>query len=122
MEKDKLRDIFLRQESFMEMLRDHDKLPEWPVDMTTKPGQRIIKEYIFNLVEEICEASFTLKNRAHKVSDDREVDLDHYKEELGDALAFFVEICLLSGIGSDELYEEYCRKNQIVKNRLEEGY
>lgn len=120
--EDMLTDIFERQCVFMERLKDNDILPEWPVDLTTKGGQRLIKEFIFNTIEELAEASFTLKNKAHKVTDDRKVDLDHYKEELGDALAYFVEICILSGFTAKEIYEEYNRKNGIVKERLESGY
>jgi hypothetical protein len=119
---DKLHDIFERQTRFMEILRDNDKLPEWPVDLTTKPGQRLLKEAIFCMIEEITEASYTLKNRMHRLTDDRALDIDHYKEELGDALAYFIEVCILSGISPDEMYNEYKRKNQIVVERIEKGY
>lgn len=120
--KDMLEDIFERQTRFMEELRANDKLPEWPVDLTTKPGQRLIKETIFNTIGEIAEASAVLKNKMHRLTDDRSLDLDHYKEELGDTLAFFIEICILSGIGAGEIFKEYCRKNQVVFERLRDGY
>lgn len=120
--QDMLEDSFNRQIEFMEELRVNDKLPEWPIDLTTKPGQRLIKETIFNLCEELFEASFTLKNRMHKLSDDRSVDVDHFKEELGDAFAYFMEVCILSGISANELHEEYKRKNKIVFERLRNGY
>jgi hypothetical protein len=122
MEKDRLQDIFDRQTKFMEELRLNDKLPEWPLDLTTKPGQRQIKETIYNQMEELMEASFTLKNKMHRLSDVQVLDVGHYKEELGDALAFFIEVCILSGISPKELYEEYVRKNQIVLERLRSGY
>jgi NTP pyrophosphatase (non-canonical NTP hydrolase) len=120
--KDMLEEAFQRQTSFMEELRRNDKLPEWPVDLTTKPGQRLIKETIFNTIEELAEASFTLKNRMHKLSDDRSLDIDHYKEELGDTFAYFMEICILSGFTAKELFEEYKRKNQVVFDRIKDGY
>lgn len=120
--KDKLNDIFERQSSTMQALRQADRLPEWPVDLTTKPGQRQIKELMFESIGELMEASYILKNKVHRISDDRSVDLDHFKEELGDALAYFVEICIFSGISPEELYREYCRKQAIVLKRIEEGY
>jgi hypothetical protein len=46
----------------------------------------------------------------------------HFREELGDALAYFIELIILAGISPDELYEEYCRKNFIVRKRLQDGY
>lgn len=122
MAEDKLDEMFRRQTEFMELLRQNDKMPEWPVDMTSKPGQRLIKETIFNLCEELFEASFTLKYRTHRLTDARLVDMDHYKEELGDALAYFMEVVIMSGFSPKELFEEYCRKNQIVKDRLQKGY
>lgn len=117
-----LEDSFDRQLNFMHELRLNDKLPEWPVDLTTKPGQRLAKETIFNIIEELMEASFTLKNKMHRMTDDRALDLDHYKEELGDAYAYFIELCILSGIDHRELYHEHCRKNAIVLDRLKKGY
>lgn len=119
---DKLDKVFLNQKEFMDMLVEHDKFPEYPVDITTKPGQRFIKECVWNMVEELAEASFTLKNRQHKLTDDSDLDVAHYREELGDAFAYFIEICLLSGISADDLYDEYSRKNQIVRQRLRDGY
>lgn len=119
---DKLDKAFLRQKEFMDMLVEHDKFPEYPVDLTSKPGQRFVKECAFNMIEEIMEASFTLKNRQHKLSEDTVVDFEHFLEELGDAFAYFIEICHLCGITPDALYNEYVRKNQIVRKRLAEGY
>lgn len=119
---DKLDKVFTRQREFMDMLVEHDKMPEYPVDLTSKPGQRLVKECAFNLIEELMEASFTLKNRQHKLSEDRELDYEHFVEELGDTFAYFIETCLLCGITAEQLYDEYCRKNQIVKDRLKSGY
>lgn len=119
---DKLEHAFDLQRQFMDSLVQHDRFPEYPVDLRTKSGQRFVKECIFNLVEELMEASFTLKNRQHKLSDDSAVDFEHYREELGDAFAYFMEVCLLSGITAGDLYSEYCRKNGIVRKRLEDGY
>lgn len=119
---DRLEEIFTKQTEFMELLRQNDRMPEWPIDLTTKPGQRLIKETVWNLVEELAEASFTLKNRMHRLTDARLIDEEHYREELGDAFAFFVEICILSGISPEDLHREYVRKNAVVKERLERGY
>lgn len=120
--RDKLDEIFKRQIEFMELLKQNDRIPEWPVDLTSKNGQRYIKENVWNMVEELAEASFTLKNRTHRLTDARLVDVDHYREELGDAFAYFIEICVFSGISPDELFNEYCKKNAVVKARLENGY
>lgn len=119
---DKLDKAFTKQREFMDMLVEHDKFPEYPVDLTSKPGQRFVKECVFNMIEELMEASFTLKNRQHKLSEDSVVDFEHFREEIGDAFAYFIEVCHLCGITADDLYNEYSRKNQIVRQRLESGY
>lgn len=119
---DKLKQMFEKQTEVMVLLRDDDKLPEWPIDITSKQGQRLIKEMIFNMIEELAEASFTLKNRAHRQTDARDVDVNHYKEELGDALAYFLEVCIFSGFAADDIFNEYLRKNKVVKERFEKGY
>ena len=119
---DKLDAAFLLQNQFMTMLVEHDRLPEYPVDLTTKGGQRITKETVFNCLAEMMEATVILKNKMHRLTDDRDLDFPHYLEELGDAFAFFIEICQLSGITSQQLFDEFRRKNLIVRQRLEAGY
>lgn len=117
-----IKNLFLLQEEFMQMLEERDKLPPWPVDLTTKNGQRMIKEITNELHGEIWEATHTLKNKAHRMTDDREFDFAHYLEELGDAFAYFMEVCIMSGITPEMLSKEYVRKNGVVKARLRDGY
>lgn len=119
---DALEDIFRRQKVTMEELRLRDIMPEYPLDITTKPAQRLIKEVLFNAMEELFEASYTLKNKMHRQTDVRVLDRAHFVEELGDGLAFFIEVCVLAGITPEELYGEFCRKNAAVVKRIKEGY
>lgn len=115
---DKLEKAFVLQREFMDMLVEHDSLPEYPVDLTTKPGQRLIKEYVSNVIFELAEAAQTLRNRMHVIKDVPELDFAHYLEEIGDAFAFLMEVCILSNISAEDLYEEFRRKNQVVRQRL----
>lgn len=117
-----LADAFRRQEEFMKLLKKKKKMGKWPVDLKTKKGQKVVKEVLFCMIEELMEASFTLKNKAHRITDDKKVDFKHYREELGDAFAFFMEVCIFSGISARDLVSEFERKNAIVKKRLEDGY
>jgi NTP pyrophosphatase (non-canonical NTP hydrolase) len=119
---DKLDDMYTRQRELMDALIAGDKLPEYPVDITSKYGQRQIKELTFAMIEEMTEGTYILKNRSHRFTDHTDVDFAHFREELGDALAYFLEICIFAGISPAELYEEYCRKNFIVKKRVTDGY
>jgi len=119
---DSLNHAFALQREFMDMLVEHDRLPEYPVDLTTKPGQRLIKETAFNQIAELMEATVILKNKMHRLSDATELDFPHFLEELGDAWAFFMEICILAGITPEMIFREFVRKNSVVRKRLAEGY
>lgn len=120
--RDRLDIMFERQTQLMDKLIAADKLPEYPVDITSKYGQRQIKELTFAMIEEMTEGTYILKNRVHRFTDHTDVDFAHFKEELGDALAYFIEICVFAGISPQELYTEYCTKNAIVKQRVQDGY
>jgi len=119
---DMLEQIFIKQAELMDRLIMNDKLPEAPVDVTSKPGQRLIKELIWAMVEEMAEASFILKNRSHRFTDHTDVDYAHFKEELADAFAYFIEICIYAGLGPADLFQEYAAKNAIVQKRVKDGY
>jgi len=43
-------------------------------------------------------------------------------KEMADALHFFVNMCLFADITADELYEAYCGKREINKERKDVGY
>lgn len=119
---DRLDEMFRRQKVLMDELILNDKLPEAPVDITSKHGQRQIKELVFAMIEELTEGTYILKNRVHRFTDHTDVDFAHFKEELGDALAYFIEICIFAGINPNELYNEYCTKNAVVLKRIKDGY
>jgi hypothetical protein len=119
---DRLDEVFARQRALMDRLIAADKLPEYPIDITSKYGQRQIRELTWALVEEMAEAVILLKNHVHHFTDRTDVDFLHFREELGDALAYFVEICVFAGIGPSELFDEYCKKNQVVQERVRTGY
>ena len=114
----RLSKAFILQKEFMDMLVEYDRLPEYPIDLTTKPGQRLIKEYVSNTIFELAEAAQTLRNRNHVIKEVPELDFAHYLEEIGDAFAFLMEVCILSGIDPNRLYDEYRRKNQVVRQKL----
>jgi hypothetical protein len=119
---DKWKKMFSLQEENMRVLEERDVLPPWPIDLTTKNGQRMIKEIINDCHGELWEATYTLKNKVHKMQDDTDFDREHYKEELMDALAYLLETCILSGFDAEEMFSEFSRKNRIVKERFENGY
>jgi len=54
---DRLELMFLAQRDLMDKFIEADKLPNYPIDITSKHGQRQIKELTWAMVEEMAEAS-----------------------------------------------------------------
>jgi len=120
---DKLQEMWDQQKKFMELLQDRRDFPKFPVDMTTKPGQKLLKGITHECMHELFEANQTLRNsKDHRVTDVNDFNREHYVEELVDALHYFFEIAILSGVTMDELYDAYMKKGQVNVERIEGGY
>jgi uncharacterized protein (DUF2344 family) len=120
---DKLQQMWTQQESFMKLLQKKRNFPEFPVDVTSKGGQKFLKGITHECMHELFEANMMLKNsKDHRATDVTEFDKDSYVEELVDALHYFFEIVITSGVSMDELHEAYMKKGQINIVRIESGY
>jgi dimeric dUTPase (all-alpha-NTP-PPase superfamily) len=112
-----------QQESFMKLLQEKRNFPSFPIDPTSKSGQKLLKGITHECMHELFEANQALKNsKDHRATDVNEFDKEHYVEELVDALHYFFEIAILSGISMEELYDAYLKKGQINIERIENGY
>ena len=120
---DKLDEMWKQQKQFMDLLREKREFPSFPVDTSTKSGQKILKYITHECMHELFEANLLLKNsKDHRATDLRDFDRDSYVEELCDALHYFFEIAILSGVSIEELYQAYMKKGVINFNRVEKGY
>lgn len=119
----RLRKMWDQQREFMQLLQERRGFPEFPVDITSKEGQRFLRSVTFDTIEELIEANQHLKNRkAHRATDLPEFDRAKYVEELVDALHFFFEIAIASGVSMDELYHAYLDKGEVNETRIKSGY
>ncbi len=125
--EDKLDLIFQKQRELMvkyeeiEMKNGLLQTPMVPVDLHDNAGQARLKDFAWRITEELGEAMQCLKNKPWKQTH-MLTDVDHYKEELADAFHFFVELCILSGIEAEDLFDLYFRKNQVNKFRQRSQY
>lgn len=80
-----------------------------------------IKDLMQRTIEEMMEAANTLKQKPWKQS---EVTTDqiHYYEELVDALHFFVELCITSGLDAESLAKMYHQKHAVNLFRQRSKY
>jgi len=120
---DKLHEMWMQQKDFMLLLQQYRNFPQFPVDPAGKPGQKILKGITHECMHELFEANLLLKNsKEHRATDVKDFDREGYVEELVDALHYFFEIAILSGICPDELYSAYIKKGEINVDRIKNGY
>lgn len=103
-----------------EAARDRYKI-KLPVDLNTKQGQKIFKDFVYCTVEELFEATNTLKNRAWTETE-IPLDYNHFLDELSDALLFFAEMLASTGISAEKLFEIFLRKYKVNEFRENSNY
>lgn len=118
-----LRGMFESQRSFMELLQAKRGFPQFPVDIKSRDGQRLLQDTAHYAMDELHEALQHLKNsKAHRATEVNEFDRQKYVEELVDHLHYYVELCILSGISADELHDAYIAKDCVNRQRVHDGY
>jgi hypothetical protein len=125
MSADKLEQMFELREEFMQMLctQIDGYYPQWPVDVSKKESQVLLRDVTLKGVEEIFEALQELKNaKVHRQTDLPHFDRDAFLEENVDALNYFFTTLKLVGVSPDELHEAYVKKHNKICRRLKEGY
>lgn len=96
-------------------------VPELPIDINNCLTQEYLKSQAYRIVSELVEATECLKNKAWKQTETF-CDVDHFKEELSDALHFFIEFCIVVGISSEELFQLYFKKMTVNEWRVKTNY
>lgn len=120
---DRLSEMWQQQHDFMKLLCERRGFPQFPVDMKTKVGQRFLKGITYDCMDELFEANQELKNsKGHRATEISELDREAYVEELTDALHYFFEIVIASGVTLDEMHEAYMKKGEVNRKRIESGY
>ncbi len=119
---DKLTRMWFQQETFMRLLQKKRNFPNFPVDLTSKAGQKFVKTISYECADELHEARQHLKNKDHRATTINEIDRAEYVEELVDSLHYFFEIVIASGISLEEMFEAYMKKGETNTKRINEGY
>jgi hypothetical protein len=115
--------MWYQQEVFMHLLRKKRNFPEFPVDLGSKEGQKVVKGIAQDTMHELFEAVHLLKNsKDHRATNVDGFDRAAFKEELVDALHYLFEICIASGISMDEFYDAYMAKGEVNVARIKDGY
>ena len=122
-QNDRLSQIFQEQQKFMNLLIEKRNFPNFPVDLSSKSGQKLIKEISYNCMQELFESIQLLTDsKSHRMSIVGDFNREKYIEELCDSFHYFIEICLVSGVTQDELYKAYMKKGTVNFARIFENY
>lgn len=95
--------------------------PEFFGQVDTREVQIRLKDLAYRTVEELSEATNTLKNKPWKQTFVA-TDVPHLHEELADTFHFFVELLITAGIGPEDLFKLYFLKNAVNQFRQESKY
>ena len=125
MNTDMLENVFSKRESFMHLIKEKfpDTYTNWPVDISEKSSQVIIRETALKGVEEMFEALGHLKNwKPHRETDVPEINREEFLEEIVDAFNYFFSLMILMGVNVEEFYEAFNKKDDIIRRRIQKGY
>tara|TARA_B100001094_G_C18158471_1_gene787892 strand:+ start:1051 stop:1413 length:363 start_codon:yes stop_codon:yes gene_type:complete len=118
---DRLGEIFTLREEFMNKINEKipGAYPSWPIDLKVKSNQQAVREFAFRGMEELFEALLHLKNwKNHRVGAE-EFDRAEFLEEMIDAYKYFTAILILTGVDSEEFFDAYKKKHDIICSRLD---
>lgn len=122
---DRLSAIFELRTSFMNSLEEvkPGSYPEWPLDISSKQSQQILRDTALKGIEEMFEALQHLKNwKPHRSTDMPEFDQKEFLEEVVDAFNYFLSVLVLVGVSEEDFFKAYKEKDDIIRSRLKSGY
>ncbi len=120
-----LQKLFELRKSFMNNLEQAKpgSYPAWPLDISSKQSQQVLRETALKGIEEMFEALQHLKNwKPHRSTDMPEFDRDAFLEEVVDAFNYFLSVLVLVGVDEQEFFQSYVSKDRIIRKRLLSGY
>lgn len=106
-----LKEMFSLQKNLLKGYIGIEGLPSYPVDINTKEGQILLKDFNARIVEELGEAmeSYELIMASPELKmglKDVKPHLSNFNEEIADAMHFMLELLIFSGITEYDLMDE----------------
>lgn len=120
---DLFREMYESQVDFMKLLQEKRGFPEFPVDLTSKNGQQLLRKITHDAQDELSEANTLLKNsKSHRITEVKDIDRASYVEELVDAQKFLLEILIAAGISLEEFIAAFRSKTVENNERIKNDY
>lgn len=122
-EGNSLIEMFNMQRELLDRYRILEDLPEFPIDLSKRSNQNLLRKYVQRLVEELSEAYDYLDKAYHHISqnygEEAQELVEKFNEEIADVWHFVLEILLMVGI--DEYGVKEWIKSAINTDRRLEG-
>ena len=120
---DRLDSMFKQQDDFMNLLQNKRGFPDYPIDITSKSGQKLLKTIAYDTMQELFESIQLLRNsKDHRITEVNEINREEFIEEISDCLHYLIEFMIVAHISPNEIYEMYMKKGEINTQRITSGY
>lgn len=117
--------MFNLQSQLMKEYQKIEGLPDWPLDIQIKENQKLLRNFGLRFITELGESFHELRNAYYQISSNKKVEaqnsIKQFNAELGDCMAFLLEIMIFSGIQEAELQqwmEGFNRENEGYSSML----
>lgn len=111
---DTLDRMFTLQKYLLDKYKIIESLPDYPIDLNSRKGQSLIRDFIGRYTEELSEAFVEAEEAANMIQSNNPVEakaaLVRFNEEIADSNHFLLEILIYSGIGFRDL-NTMCRES-----------
>ena len=121
MPENNLKNLFDLRFSFMQELeKSHPgSYPEWPLEISSKQSQQVLRDTALKGIEEMFEALQHLKNwKPHRETEVVDFDREEFLEEFVDGMNYFLSVLVLLGHDADDLFRVYQKKDKIIKKKV----
>lgn len=121
----KLSKMLELREKFMKDLAEKRPavLQSWPVDISKKESQQIVRDTVLKGVEEMFESLQHIRGwKPHRMTEISEFDRGSFLEEYVDAFNYFLSVLVMLDVSADEFFEAYEKKDSIIHDRLKKDY
>lgn len=121
----KLNVMFQLREKFMKDLaaKRPAVLQSWPVDISRKESQQVVRDTVLKGVEEMFESLAHIRGwKPHRLTEINEFDRESFLEEYVDAFNYFLSVLVMLGVTPEEFFEAYTKKDNIIHDRLKGDY
>ena len=111
------------QLEFLDILVSKNKLPQYPIVLSEKAGQQVIRDLLRDAADELHEARMALKNsKSHRTTEIKEFDREHFIEEVVDSIKFCLGALIYANVSIEEFFKAFKKKTTVNIQRQKEGY